>query len=83
MIKTLTNTIKKFDIKIKNIMMKGLYFSLLVTLFGTLFLSLYISFGNSISLYYIGIKIVTLGFSFSASFLACAFAIDKIKKDLT
>ena len=82
MIEKLSNTVKNFDLKIKKIMINGLYFSLVISLIGTIFLLYYISFKNSNLVYYIGIKIVSLSISFSASFFACALAMDKIKKDL-
>ena len=83
MIKTLTNTIKNFDMKVKKIMINGLYFSLLVSIIGTLFLIYYISFNSSNFIYYIGFKIICLSISFGVSFIACAFAIDRIKKDFS
>lgn len=82
MIKEITNTVKNFDLKIKDIMIKGLRFSLIVSIIGTMFLLYYISFKNSLLIYYIGLKIVALSISLGSSFFACAFAIDKIKKDL-
>lgn len=82
MIKTLTDAIKNFDIKVKKIMVNGLYFSLFISIIGTLLLIYYITFKSSNYIYYIGLKIVWLSLSFSASFIASAFAIDRIKKDL-
>lgn len=83
MIKEITNTVKNFDLKIKEIMIKGLHFSLIISIIGTIFLLYYITFKNSNFIYYIGLKTVALSISFSASFFACAFAMDKIKKDLS
>ena len=82
MIKQLTDTFKNFDLKIKKVMKYGLYFSLLISIIGTLCLLFYISFKTSNFLYYIGIKIVWLSFSFCASFIVSAFAMDRIQKDL-
>lgn len=82
MLKALTDTIKNFDLKVKKIMINGLYFSLLVSIIGTLCLIYYISFKSSNFIYYIGIKIIWLSISFGASFFASALAIDRIKKDL-
>lgn len=82
MIKALLETFHNFDKKVKKIMMNGLYFSLLVAMLGTLFLLYYITFHPSNFIYYIGIKIVWLSFSFVASFVVSAFAVDRIKKDL-
>ncbi len=82
MLKMLTDTIKNFDLKVKKILKNGLYFSLIVGLIGTLCLMYYISFNSSNFIYYIGLKIVWLSFSFGCSFVASALAIDRIKKDL-
>lgn len=82
MLKEITNTVKNFDLKIKEIMIKGLRFSLIVSIIGAIFLLYYIAFKNSNLVYYIGLKTIALSISFSASFFACAFAMDRIKKDL-
>lgn len=82
-VKTLIDTIKNLDLKVKKIMSNGLYFSLFVAIIGTLFLLYYISFKSSNLIYYIGIKIVWLSICFGVYFFSCALAIDKIKKDLT
>ena len=79
----LFNVIKNFDIKIKKIMITGLYFSLFVALIACILLIYYISFSRSNFIYYIGIEVMHLSTSFAASFIACALAIDKIKKDIT
>ena len=76
------DTVKNFDLKIKKILVNGLYFSLFVSIIGTLILTYYISFKSSSFIYYIGLEILHLSISFAASFFAAAFAIDKIKKDL-
>jgi len=82
MLESLINTIKNFDLKIKKILVNGLYFSLLVSIIGALLLVYYISFCHSISIYYIGKEIIHLSVSFAVSFFASAIAMDKIKKDL-
>ena len=82
MLNKLILTIKNFDLKIKKILINGLYFSLIVSIIGTLILTYYISFKSSNLIYYIGIEIIHLSISFAASFCAAAFAIDKMKKDL-
>ncbi len=82
MLENIKNTIKNFDLKIKKIMINGLRFSLILALIGTLMLACYISVYHSIFIYYIGKEIIHLSISFTASFLACGFAIDRIKKDL-
>lgn len=81
-INSIFDTVKNLDSKVKKIMVSGLYFSLAVSIIGTLFLVYYISLKSSAFIYYIGINVVTLSFSFSAAFLACALVIDRIKKDL-
>ncbi|MCI9366107.1 MAG: hypothetical protein HFJ54_06140 [Clostridia bacterium] len=82
MFSDLINTIKNFDLKIKKIMINGLYFSFIVSVLATFILIYYISFSHSNSIYYIGIEIMHLSISFAASFFISALAIDKIKKDL-
>lgn len=82
MIKKLIDTVKNLDLKIKRIMVKGLHFSLMVSVIGALFLLYYISFKSSNFVYYIGLKIISLSISFGVSFFACAIAMDRIKKDL-
>lgn len=74
---------KNLDEKVRKIMVNGFRFSLLVSLIGTLFLACYITFNTSNFVYYIGLKILFLSISFGASFIACAFAINRIKNDLT
>lgn len=78
----LINTIKNFDLKIKQIMRYGLYFSLFVSIIATIILIYYISFYHFNFIYYIGIETMRLSISFAASFIASALVIDKIKKDL-
>lgn len=82
MLNSLVDTYKNFDLKIKKVMINGLYFSLAISIVGALFLAYYMSVFHSNLIYYIGIEIVHLSISFAASFLVSAFAIDKIKKDL-
>ena len=81
MFKTLINTMKNLDKKIKEIMLKGLNFSLLISILGSFCLLYYISFKSSTFIYYIGLKIIWLSLSFVVSFIACALTMDKIKKD--
>lgn len=78
----LINTIKNFDLKIKKIMINGLYFSLFISIVAAAILIYYISFYHSNFIYYIGIEVMHLSISFAASFIASAFAMDRIKKDL-
>ncbi len=82
MLKSLIDTIKNFDMKVKKIMMNGLRFSLIVALLGTLILTYYISIHSNL-VYYIGIEVIHLSISFAVSFFASALVIDKVKKDLT
>ncbi len=82
MLKVLYDTVKNLDEKVKKIMIKGLYFSLIVSIIGTLFLIYYISLKTSAFTYYIGIKLVWLSISFASSFFISAIATDRIKKDL-
>ena len=81
-INSIFDTVKNLDAKVKKIMVNGLYFSLAIAIIGTLFLIYYISLKSSAFIYYIGINVVTLSFSFCTAFLASAFVIDRIKKDL-
>lgn len=82
MIENLKKTIKNFDVKIKKTLVSGLYFSLIVSIIGTIFLIYYISFKSSNYIYYIGLKTVSLSISLCVSFFACALVFDRILKDL-
>ncbi len=82
MIKNFIKTFKDLDKKIKEILVKGLKFSLFISVLGCLLLIYYISFHSSIFLYYIGIKIIWLSVSFLVSFLTCALTMDRIKKEI-
>ena len=81
-LESLIKTIKNFDTKTKKIMTYGIYFSLLVSIIGALFLVYYISFYHSNLIYYIGKEIIHLSFSWGVSFFASALVMDKIKKDI-
>ncbi len=78
----LINTIKNFDVKIKKILTKGLYFSFFIAIIATLILIYYIAFYPSNFIFYIGIKVMHLALSFAVYFFVSALAIDKIKRDL-
>ena len=82
MIESLIHTIQNFDLKVKKIMKNGLYFSLSLAIIATLILIYYISFLHYNFIYYIGIEIMKLSFTFCSAFFASALAIDKIKKEL-
>lgn len=82
MFKMINSTINNFDSKIKKILKNGLCFSLLISLIGAMILTYYISILQSNFIYYIGIEIIHLSISFATSFIAVAFVIDRIKKDL-
>ncbi len=82
MFKDLIKNIKNFDLKIKKVMINGLYFSLLVSVIGALILLYYISYYPSNFIYYIGIELIHLSISFAVYFFAVAIAMDKIKRDL-
>ena len=77
----LLKTIRNFDKKIKDLMIKGLYFSLIVAIISALILVYYIAYSHNNLVYYIGIEIMHVAISFAASFIAVALAMDKIKKD--
>ena len=72
MIENLKKTIKNFDVKIKKTLVSGLYFSLIVSIIGTIFLIYYISFKSSNYIYYIGLKTVSLSISLCVSFFLIA-----------
>ena len=82
MLKSLNNTIKNFDAKIKQILVYGLHFSLGVSVLGSLILLYYMLIRSYPDVYYIGLKTVSLSISLASAFFACALAMDKIKKDL-
>lgn len=77
----LIHTIKNFDKKIKDILIKGLYFSLGIAILAAIVLLYYILFSHNIFIYYIGIEVMHLAVSFASSFIACSIVMDKIKKD--
>ena len=78
----LIHIIKNFDKRVKEIMIKGLYFSLAIAIIATFILVYYIYISHNNLTFYIGIEMMHLAISFSASFIACGIVIDKVKKDL-
>lgn len=82
MFKSLNNTIKNFDDKIKQILVHGLHFSLGISILGSFVLLYYMLVRAYPDIYYIGLKTVSLSISFASAFFACALAMDRIKKDL-
>lgn len=82
MFKSLNDTIKNFDDKIKQVLIYGLRFSLGISILGSLILLYYMVIRAYPDIYYIGLKTVSLSISFASAFFACALAMDRIKKDL-
>lgn len=82
MIKILLDNINSIDKKIIKIMLWGLDFSFIICLISCFVSLFYILNPVSHILYYSGIILFKTGLTFAAVFFICAFAIDKIKKQL-
>ena len=78
MIKNVLTDIKKIDLKIKKVMIKGFTISLLITLFSCYILALYITYPFSHIVYLSAINLLRLGIACFVSFFVCSFGIDKI-----
>ena len=82
MTKKLINNIKSIDKKILKIMIFGLKFSFIICAISCVISIYYISNPISHILYNSGIILFKTGLTFASTFFICAFAIDKIKKEL-
>lgn len=76
------DTIKNLDIKIKNIMNKGLVFSFLLCIFSTILLFTYEFIYENPNLFYIGISLFKSSLMFCCSFIMCAIGFDTIKNEI-
>ena len=82
MIKRLIDNIKNIDKKILRIMNIGFEFSFVICIVSSLICLSYILNPISHILYNSGIILFKTGLTFASAFFVCAFAIDKIKKQL-
>ena len=82
MIKKLIDNIKSIDKKVLKIMISGLKFSFIICALSCAISIYYISNPISHILYNSGIILFKTGLTFAAAFFVCAFAIDRIKKEL-
>ena len=82
MIKKLIDNINNMDKKIIKIMISGLKFSFIICVISCMVSLYYISNPISRILYDSGIILFKTGLTFASTFFVCAFAIDKIKKQL-
>lgn len=82
MIQKLIDNIKSIDKKVLKIMIKGLNFSFVICIISCAISLYYISNPVSHILYDSGIILFKTSLTFASSFFVCAFAIDKIKKQM-
>ena len=82
MIKKLIDNIKNIDKKVLKIMIYGFKFSLIICIISSLVSLYYILNPISHILYSSGIILFKTGLTFASAFFVCAFAMDKIKKQL-
>jgi len=82
MIKKIIDNIKSIDKNILKIMISGLKFSFIVCVISCIILFSYILNPISHILYNSGIILFKNGLTFASAFFICAFAMDKIKKQL-
>lgn len=78
MIKTIINSFKNLDKKIKNIMNYGLIFAFIISILSTIILSIYILFNSTSILYYTGIYTFKFSLIIATEFIICGYAIDRI-----
>ena len=82
MIKELIRSIKNIDKKALKIMIKGLKFSFSIYILSAILLLSHIISPSSHIIYDCGIILFKTALTFSVAFFVCAFATDKIKKEL-
>ena len=82
MIKKLIENIKNIDKKIIKIMTSGFKFSFIICLISCAISLYYILNPISHILYNSGIILFKTGLTFASAFFVCAFAMDKIKKQM-
>ena len=82
MIKKVIDSINNIDKKIMKIIILGLKFSFVICVISCIISLYYISNPISHILYNSGIILFKTGLTFASAFLVCAFAIDKIKKQM-
>lgn len=81
MLKTIVNSIKKLDIKVKNIMVRGFEFSFIFCIFSALLLLIYDFYMLPI-LYYSGLILFKTSIMFFVDFIILGIAFDTIKKQM-
>lgn len=82
MVKKVIDNFKNIEKDILKIMVSGFKFSLIVCIISGIVSLLYILNPISHILYDSGIILFKTGLTFAASFFVCAFAMDKIKKQM-
>ena len=82
MIKKIITNIKNIDKSILKIMFAGLKFSLIICIISCILSLTYILNPISHIIYYSGIILFKTGLTFGIMFFVCAFAMDKIKKQI-
>lgn len=81
MLKTIVSSIKKLDIKVKNIMTKGFEFSFIFCIFSALILLIYEFYMLPI-LYYSGLLLFKTSIMFFVDFIILGIGFDTIKKQM-
>lgn len=81
MLKTIVNSIKKLDMKVKNIMVKGFEFSFIFCIFSALILLIY-DFYMLPVLYYSGLILFKTSIMFFVDFIILGIGFDTIKKQM-
>lgn len=82
MVKKVIDNVKNIEKDILKIMVSGFKFSFIVCVISCIISLLYILNPISHILYDSGIILFKTGLTFAASFFICAFAMDKIKKQI-
>ncbi len=82
MIKKLIDNIKNIDKKVLKIMIYGFNFSFIICIISCIISLSYILNPISHVLYNSGIILFKTGLTFASTFFVCAFAMDKIKKEI-
>lgn len=81
MLKTIINSIKKLDIKVKKIMVRGFEFSFIFCIFSALILLFYDFYMLPI-LYYSGLILFKTSIMFFVDFIILGIGFDTIKKQM-
>ena len=70
-----------YDKKVKNLIISGIKFSFVLTLFATLIMAIYISYNNSYIVYEVGTSLFKSGTMFLAMFIIVGTSFNYILKE--